>query len=347
MSKPELMCLETIRNLGELNRLLILAGEFRRRDDRASRKRLQQAIQEQAFQGGPAPFNDLLLLALHFRLINIHEDSVSITPFGQTFLTANPNDQYLLTEAQTHLLVQSILFGRTPISNEFEKILGDFSFNTITQRFDSYNQATSGRFPALGIRLLCSALGFLNETEDGARYFDPIFNTDIARRIRILRNTGSDGQVPSDETLVRSKHAEELIYYYEKVRLESEGFPEMSRRVQLVSDYNSAAGFDVQSYDGIGSRPEIPDRFIEVKSSRQKKVQFFMTTNEQRRARELRQKYRITFVGNHDINKQLAECYIKEIIDPMEEIFTPGKYDIEYKKLHVIEKGLEGAEISE
>lgn len=344
---PGLRCLETIRNPGELNRLLIQIREFHRPDGHADINRLQKALKDQTFHAGPVPFDDLLDLALHFRLIHIHEDSVSITPLGNTFLNENPNNQYNLTEAQKNLLITSILFGRTQLSGQFETILGDFSYNTLTGRYEGAILAPSGRMPALEIRLLCSALHFTNEGEGGIRFFDPLYNTDIARRIRIFRQTELDGQEPSKATIDRSKHAEELIFEEEKKRLNETGFPELSRRIQLVSEYNSAAGFDIQSYEGDGSRPEMPDRFIEVKSSILSKLHFILTGNELKKARELREQYRITFLGNHDLNKSLDACLIRILIDPIAHIFDQNRFNLYAKKLHVMEKESDALEISE
>lgn len=333
-----LRCLETIRSPSELNRLLLEIQEYRRLDGRAYKERLEKALKEHTFQAGPVPFDDLIDLALHFRLIHVHEDSVSITPTGLTFLNENPNNQYALTEAQKDILVQSILFGRTQLSKQFELILGDFTYNPASNRFEGAILATSGRMTGLGIRLFCSALGFINEADDGIRYLDQIFNTQIQRRIRILRNTELDGQEPSQLTLDRSKHAELLIYDREKFRLDSTGFPELSRRVQLVSEFNSQAGFDIQSFEGEGSKPEVPDRFIEVKSSLEGKINFVISRNELKRASELREQYHILFVGNHDIGKALSDCRVEVITDPAEQIFLKNKFILDAKKLRVIER---------
>lgn len=208
----DLRCLQTIRSPGELNRLLIYVQDLGNENGHASLERLEQALKEQTFKAGPVPFQDLLNLALHFRLIHIHEDSVSITPTGHIFVTGNPENQYSLTEPQIHLLVTSILFGRTQLSKQFESILGDFSFSQKNQRYEGSNQAPSGRLPGLGIRLFISSLGFLDEAENGVFFLDPVFNTQIARRIRIFRHSEWDGQEPSDEVIEKSKQAEILVY---------------------------------------------------------------------------------------------------------------------------------------
>jgi len=341
----DLRCLETIRSPGELNRLLIYAQDIGNKNGHASLKRLEQALKEQTFKAGPVPFDDLLNLALYFRLIRVHEDSVSITPTGHTFLIENPDNQYSLTEPQIHLLVTSILFGRTQLSKQLESILGDFSFSQKNQRYEGSNQAPSGRLPGLGIRLFISSLGFLDEAENGIFFLDPIFNTQIARRIRIYRHPEWDGQEPSDEVIEKSKQAEILVYNDEISRLNSVGFPELGRRVQLVSDYNAAAGYDIQSFEGLGSRPDFPDRFIEVKSSVQKKFAIVMTRNEQVTAREYKDQYHIVFVGDYDTGKQLSDCRVLTLTDPIKHITDTEKFEFYASKLHVIERSSEEIEI--
>ena len=188
-------------------------------------------------------------------------------------------------------------------------------------------------------------MGFLDEADNGIFFLDPIFNTHIARRIRIFRHPEWDGQEPSDEVIERSKQAEILIYNDEISRLDSTGFTELGRRVQLVSDYNAEAGYDIQSFEGLGSRPDVPDRFIEVKSSVQKKFAIIVTRNELKKAREFKEQYHIVFVGNHDTGKQLNECRVITLTDPIKHIFDPDKFKIDASKLHVIERGAEEIEI--
>lgn len=106
----------------------------------------------------------------------------------------------------------------------------------------------------------------------------------------------------------------------------------------MVSEYNSDAGFDIQSYEGIGSIPDLPDRFIEVKSSSQKNFAIVVTRNELRKAREFREKYHIVFVGNHDCGKQLNECKVVVLTDPIYHVFNPDKYTFDAPKLRIVAK---------
>ena len=343
---PALDCLETIRNPGELNRLLTSIRTLGGNNGRARVDRLERILQDETFEAGPVQIDDLLDLALHFRLIHLREEDVSITPTGETFLAENLENQYAITEGQKHLLVESILFSRSQLSTQFEGILPEFFFNAASERYETSNVAESGRLRALGIRLFCSSLGFLLDDDNGIRFLDPVFNTKITRRIRIYRQAGWDGTVPTDEDLERAAHAEELVLEDEANRLGKAGFPELVRRVQHVSGYNASAGFDIQSFEGPGSRPDVPDRFIEVKASRGRALHFVFTRNELRKAEELRNQYRIVFLGKHDIGRTLGECEVTIIIDPAEQIFDRSKYAIEAARLRVTARNANGVEVT-
>lgn len=344
---PSLACLESIRSAGELNRLLIAIQGLQGANGRARRDRVGQALADQTFQAGPAQLDLLLDLALHFRLVHVRDTEVSITPTGLTFLGQNEDEQYEITEGQRDLLVQSILFGRNQLSAQFELILPDFAFSAPGGRYETSNAADSGRLRALEIRLFCSAIGLIVDGEGGIRFLDPVFNTLVARRIRIYRQAGWDGTEPTDEDLERATHAEELVYADERRRLDDAGFPELVRRVQHVAAYNAAAGFDVQSFEGEGSRPENPDRFIEVKASRRTQVHFVLTGNELRKARELRAQYRIVFLGGHELGRTLEHCQVTVISDPIDHIFDRDRFTVDAAKLHVTARTSDGVNVAE
>jgi len=342
---PTLDCLETIRNPGELNRLLTSIRALAGLEGRVRRDRLDRLIQLETFEAGPVQMEHLLDLALHFRLIHLRPGDVSITPTGKKFLEENAENQYDITEGQKGLLVESILFTRSQLSGQFETILPEFSFNPDSQRYETSNVAESGHLRALGIRLLCSSLGFLLADDDGIRFLDPLFNTKIARRIKIYRQAHWDGTTPTDEDLARAEHAELLVYNDETKRLQKAGFPELVRRVQHVSAFDAAAGYDIHSFEGIGSRPDVPDRYIEVKASRNSALHFVLTRNEFKKAEELRSQYRIVFLGSHDIGRSLRNCEVTTIVDPAVEILDRTKYAIEAAKIRVTARHADGIEI--
>lgn len=76
-------------------------------------------------------------------------------------------------------------------------------------------------------------------------------------------------------------------------------------------------------------------------------MHFFLTRQERIRAEELRDQYRIVFVGDHAADKTLAECRVEILIDPVEQIFDRNRFILDAPRFHVTEKESEGFEISE
>lgn len=86
---------------------------------------------------------------------------------------------------------------------------------------------------------------------------------------------------------------EALVYRQEVDRLMRNGLQDLARRVAWTSQTNSAAGFDIRSFELNGE-----ERFIEVKSTQGEECSFPMSMGEWRTAERLRQKYLIVRVTN-------------------------------------------------
>jgi hypothetical protein len=84
--------------------------------------------------------------------------------------------------------------------------------------------------------------------------------------------------------------AEEFVLALEKRRLEGHAQLQLVRRVSLS---NTAAGYDIESFEGL--RSFLPDRFIEVKSHRGVE-RFFFSSGEMEAAKELGERYYIYVV---------------------------------------------------
>lgn len=90
---------------------------------------------------------------------------------------------------------------------------------------------------------------------------------------------------------------EHFVVAYERLRLFEAGREELANAVQHVALVNSAAGYDILSYE-LDGRP----RYIECKSTIGTMMRFEMTANEWNRARQLRDQYYVYRVINvhHD-----------------------------------------------
>jgi len=85
--------------------------------------------------------------------------------------------------------------------------------------------------------------------------------------------------------------AEEFVLAFEKKRLQGHTQLQLVRRVSLI---NTAAGYDVESFEGLKSF--LPDRFIEVKSHRGVE-RFFVSSGEMEAAKELGDHYYLYVVN--------------------------------------------------
>jgi uncharacterized protein DUF3883 len=107
--------------------------------------------------------------------------------------------------------------------------------------------------------------------------------------------------------------AEEYVLRFERNRLEGHAQLQLVRRVSLV---NTAAGYDIESFEGV--RSFLPDRFIEVKSYRGTE-HFFLSLGELEVARELGERYYIYLIDTEKCD--LQENSPKIIQNPAVELF--------------------------
>lgn len=91
--------------------------------------------------------------------------------------------------------------------------------------------------------------------------------------------------------------AEDFVLQKERERLINGGQRQLAKLVKKISDQNVAAGYDISSFNGIGSS-FIPDRFIEVKGTSNNNLTFYISKNEVEIAKKLQNEYWIYCVLN-------------------------------------------------
>lgn len=115
--------------------------------------------------------------------------------------------------------------------------------------------------------------------------------------------------------------AEEKCIEYEKDRLKHMGEELLSTGIIRISEHDQRLGYDVISYSGKNNDIR-PDKFIEVKGTKSRNPEFFLTENEVNAARELKENYYIQLwcrVGFDDV------FLFQEIKNPYEEFFENPK----------------------
>jgi hypothetical protein len=120
--------------------------------------------------------------------------------------------------------------------------------------------------------------------------------------------------------------AEDFVVKYEKKRLEMGGFHNESKKVKKISEENSTAGYDVESFFGKADDLTVPDKLIEVKGTSTNIFRFFWSKNEIKTAQELGQNYWIYFVSDIDKLKKTGNI-IRKIQDPFDKIFPLNYFD--------------------
>jgi hypothetical protein len=104
-----------------------------------------------------------------------------------------------------------------------------------------------------------------------------------------------------EELLKKNKEigalGEEKVLEHEKKYLIENGRSDLSQNVRHISKQSVGEGYDIISYDLDGN-----NKYIEVKSSRQRDINFFVTDNELSTAKDLKEKYwiyRVIFLDEH------------------------------------------------
>lgn len=119
---------------------------------------------------------------------------------------------------------------------------------------------------------------------------------------------------------------ERLVLRYEQERLASQGLKGLADRVKRISLENTAAGFDIQSFEsGIGI---LHDRFIEVKTTTGNVPHFYLPRNELSKADVLREKYLIACVLGADVAKE-ACASIRWYRNPIVSVLASADFKVE------------------
>lgn len=119
---------------------------------------------------------------------------------------------------------------------------------------------------------------------------------------------------------------ENVVKSFEQARLTKLGFKDLADRVKRISLENTAAGFDVQSFEG--STNPLPDRFIEVKTTTGEVPHFFLPRNELAKAEILGEKYLIACVLGANVSAG-THTEIKWYRNPIESVLKSPLFKVE------------------
>ncbi len=120
---------------------------------------------------------------------------------------------------------------------------------------------------------------------------------------------------------------ETWVVNYEVNALESNGLLDLSREVKRISNVNIAAGYDVLSFELVGT-----EKYIEVKTTALSKAEFFLSANELDVAKEYKNRYWIYF-----LSEIFGDTKLHKIQNPANEIgktisLTPTNFRVQMAK---------------
>ena len=268
----------------------------------------------------------------HNRLIDGQSVFDGCIPFASTIglVTVQDNglvvpDEYLkvsaLDERRLGSWILDRLLKKLKDDDAFLEIIRseNVSYDVIYQLIQIEKSAFPFKYAAL--RQLLITLDFIKRHPDERipRYivnskYRRLFDSQLLPEIR-KRKIGIDAlKKVLERRQIAGLEAEEFVLKYEQGRLA--GHPE-AVRIERISDYDSNAGYDVISFEELGS--ERPDRFIEVKSY-EDMAHFHWSSNEIAVSRIRRATYYLYLVDRKKMREPGYEPMV--IRDPFENVFN-------------------------
>ena len=182
----------------------------------------------------------------------------------------------------------------------------------------------------VGYAARCSVemLDFMKDVDFVYRDGDMLrVHKDLSNMISIIKNQRKKTISEKELTcMLQAKkevgiEAENLTMEHERKRLDEKGLCDMALAVQNISAVDVTAGYDILSFDGVGSSYE-HDMVIEAKGTRGNGNVFFWSEGEIEAAKELGSAYWIYFWRN--VGKKGMET-LEKINDPYERFFGRAK----------------------
>lgn len=256
-------------------------------------------------------------------LVELRGNWIKLTPLGKKLWAANPDQRYELTKDQKQIFVSECLLTeefKPSLQGVFAQFVPDYSAGVLRRSKVDDPPLTGDSSLLAGLK----DLGLILETETGFA----IGKQHAKSMMRFASNETSLSDLKDTLALQEQigEFAEGVALSFERGRLESGGFKTEAELVQRVSEINTAAGFDLRSFDG-KSENLVHDRFIEVKGSTKAKLNFFISRNELATAKKLGKTYWLYFIGSIDLANRTSRTPV--LLQNPYELFSVGKLKTE------------------
>ena len=320
--------------LNFFNKVLISLAELTPEGDSCSVDSLITHCKSFALGGVRGEYESVLNHCRFSGLISVKGKNVSLSTLGNKFLSANREKYFEITESQKQIIAERIVF-KGALSNHARELFEHFAANTRTTLYELSTVETSLPQNQNVTVHFFKYLGILQEEN---------FLIQVHKRYsQLVYELTADSKAISEQQLEQllmenrklGAQAENAVVEFEKQRLLKMGKTIQSELVKRISTINTAAGYDIESFDGT-TDDVFPNRFIEVKATTGEDIRFYWTINEREVAKKKKKQYWIYVLTNFREDKP-SESLPITIQNPEHIIPKHDSFSIEVNKYLISE----------
>jgi hypothetical protein len=315
-------------SLNDLSRVLRLVKLYQR-ESNSSRNYVKKSYDSEPIKQLKLPnYDEIENFCLKLNLIIKNDAEIKLTKFGIELFELFEND---LSLANKKIVEQC--FEIQDIKKNIENALEKFHYSNGKKWFPKWDVVNL--FENVQILSILYQTGFLQKND-----LSVIVNPEFDKLISLK----SKKKIPLEQLEKNLEHqkkigdiAEEIVLNFEKNRLKNLGFEDESNKIRQISIDFTNAGYDIESFNG-KTNDGLPDRFIEVKGTTKKELEFHWSINEINTAKELSSNYWIYHVSEIDVQNKISVNEPKIINNPYDHIFSNDLFEKNIESYHIQEQ---------
>ena len=315
-------------SLNDLSRVLRLVKLYQR-ESNSSRNYVKKSYDSEPIKQLKLPnYDEIETFCLKLNLIIKNDAEMKLTKFGIELFELFEND---LSLANKKIVEQC--FEIQDIKKNIQNALEKFHYSNGKKWFPKWDVVNL--FEDTQILPILYQTGFLQKND-----LSVIVNPEFKKLISLKYKK----KIPLEQLEKNLEHqkkigdiAEKFVLNFEKNRLKNLGFEEESNKIRQISIDFSNAGYDIESFNG-KTRDGVPDRFIEVKGTTKKELDFHWSINEINVAKNLGSHYWIYHVSEIDVQNKISVNEPKMINNPYDNIFSNDLFEKNIENYHIKEK---------
>ena len=315
-------------SLNDLSRILRLVKLYQR-ESNSSRNYVKKSYDSEPIKQLKLPnYDEIETFCLKLNLIIKNDAEIKLTKFGIELFELFEND---LSLANKKIVEQC--FEIQDIKKNIENALEKFHYSNGKKWFPKWDVVNL--FENVQILPILYQTGFLQKN-DLSVIVNPEFDKLISKKVK-KKITLEQLEKNLEHQKKIGDIAEEIVLNFEKNRLKNLGFEDESNKTRRISINFANAGYDIESFNGKTS-DGLPNRFIEVKGTTKKELDFHWSINEINTAKNLGSNYWIYHVSEIDVQNKISINEPKMINNPYDDIFSNDLFEKNIESYHIKEK---------